>query len=103
VTSERDRAIRLDATVFGRVQGVGFRYHVRRRAMSLGLTGWVANERDGTVRCQAEGPRPALEDLLEMLQTGPAGALVDRVIATWGPATGTLEPFRIKSSGHSGD
>ncbi|CAN5578763.1 hypothetical protein BH20CHL7_BH20CHL7_19310 [soil metagenome] len=38
-----------------------------------------------------------------MLQTGPAGALVDRVIATWGPATGSQGPFRIKSGGHPGD
>ncbi|MEX2183908.1 MAG: acylphosphatase [Chloroflexota bacterium] len=103
MTGESDPTVRLEATVLGRVQGVGFRYHVLRRAMSLGLTGWVANERDGTVRCQAEGPRPALEALLEMLQTGPAGALVDRVIATWGPATGTQGPFRIKSGGHPGD
>ena len=35
---------RLDATVHGRVQGVGFRWFVMRRAERLGLVGWVANE-----------------------------------------------------------
>lgn len=94
---------RLEATVLGRVQGVGFRYFVIRRAMGLDLTGWVANERDGSVRCVAEGPRPALETLLEALEQGPAGALVDRVNSVWGPATRAFRSFEVRSSGHRGD
>ena len=94
---------RLDATVRGRVQGVGFRYHVLRAAMDLGLTGWVANETDGSVRCRAEGSRPDLEALVAALEDGPPGALVDRVIVAWGPATGGLGPFGIRSAGHRGD
>ena len=35
-------------------------------AMELGLSGWVANELDGSVRCVAEGPRDDLEALLEI-------------------------------------
>lgn len=97
------RLVRLDATVRGRVQGVGFRYHVLRRAMDLGLSGWVANESDGSVHCRAEGPRPDLETLLEVLETGPLGAHVERVIAAWGPGTGTLGSFGIRSGGHIGD
>jgi acylphosphatase len=98
-----DPPLRLEATVIGRVQGVGFRYHIARTALELDLRGWVANELDGSVRCRAEGPRPALEQLLDMLETGPAGAIVERVIAAWGPATGTLGPFGIRSHGHRGD
>lgn len=94
---------RLEATVLGRVQGVGFRYHVLRRAHDLGLTGWVANEGDGTVRCVAEGPRADLETLREALETGPAGAIVERVIAHWGPPTGSLPSFEIRGRGHRGD
>ena len=94
---------RLEATVIGRVQGVGFRYHVLHRAMELGLTGWVANEQDGTVRCRAEGPRGDLERLRATLETGPAGALVERVVVVWGPATGTLPSFTVRAAGHRGD
>jgi acylphosphatase len=94
---------RLEATARGRVQGVGFRYLVLRRGMELGLTGWVANEPDGTVRCVAEGPRADLESLLATIMRGPAGALVQRVSVTWTDATGTLHDFGIRAGGHRGD
>ena len=94
---------RLDATVYGRVQGVGFRYHVVMRAMDLELSGWVANGADGSLRCVAEGPRPALEALLATLEIGPAGAYVDRVATHWGPATGSFPRFEIRSGAHRGD
>jgi acylphosphatase len=94
---------RLEATARGRVQGVGFRYFVLRRGMDLGVTGWVANESDGSVRCVAEGPRTDLEALLQVMERGPAGALVEGVRATWGEATGTLRDFGIRAGGHRGD
>ncbi|HXS70964.1 MAG TPA: acylphosphatase [Patescibacteria group bacterium] len=103
--AERAESIeeRLDATVRGRVQGVGFRYYVVRHAMDLGLTGWVANEPDGSVRCVAEGARPSLEALLDALERGPAGALVDRVSSHWEMATGGWRSFEVRSGGHRGD
>ena len=94
---------RLEATARGRVQGVGFRYFVLRRGMELGLTGWVANEPDGSVRCIAEGTREDLTALLQSMERGPAGALVERVDATWGPATEDLRSFGIRAGGHRGD
>lgn len=95
--------VRLDATVIGRVQGVGFRYFVLREAMDIGLEGWVANAGDGSVRCVAEGPRERLEVLLERLREGPAAAIVDGVSVAWMPATGTLGPFSVRSGAHRGD
>jgi acylphosphatase len=94
---------RLDATVIGRVQGVGFRWFVLDAARSLGLPGWVANEADGSVRCVAEGPRPALEALLRVLATGPLSSHVERVVPRWGPAGGISGLFEIRSRAHSGD
>ena len=58
---------------------------------------------DGSVRCVAEGPRPALEALLATLETGPAGALIDRVATQWGPASGELHKLEVRSGGHRGD
>jgi acylphosphatase len=94
---------RLEATVHGRVQGVGFRYWVVRLALGLGLTGWVANEADGSVRCVAEGPPEALDTLEARLRTGPIGAIVDDVRTVRMPATGRHAGFEVRSGGHSGD
>lgn len=46
---------RLRIRFHGRVQGVGFRYTAYHIAQSLGLTGWVENEYDGTVLCEVQG------------------------------------------------
>ena len=96
-------AERLDALVHGHVQGVGFRIFVARRADRLGLTGWVANEPSGRVRCIAEGPRVALEALLDELRAGPPGAWVERVEASWSAATGAFDDFDVRGGWHSGD
>ena len=96
-------AVRLDATVSGRVQGVGFRYFVLHEALELGLDGWVANTPGGGVRCVAEGPRTRLERLLERLKMGPPAAIVDHVSDAFMPATGTLGAFSVRSGAHPGD
>ena len=92
-------------TVFvrGRVQGVGYRYFVLDHALDLGVSGWVANESDGSVRCRAEGTRVTLERLLDVLREGPPGARVDRIETTWSVGTGDLGRFQVRSGGHRGD
>lgn len=94
---------RLEATVKGRVHGVGFRYFVVTRANHLGLTGFVANNQDGSLHCVAEGPRADLEQLLELLREGPASAIVEYVSEDWLTYTGRWGGFSIESSGHRGD
>jgi acylphosphatase len=85
------------------VHGVGFRYYVVSRAERLGLTGWVSNEQDGSLRCVAEGPRADLERLLDALKEGPASALVEDVLDDWLTYTGRWGTFGIRSAGHRGD
>jgi acylphosphatase len=99
----RAEMARLEAGIRGRVHGVGFRYFVVSRAERLGLTGWVSNEQDGSLRVVAEGPRDDLEVLLEALHEGPASALVEYVNEDWLPYTGHWGTFGIRSSGHRGD
>jgi DNA ligase D-like protein (predicted 3'-phosphoesterase) len=74
---EGTRAVRARAE--GAVQGVGFRDATRRRALQLGVAGWVRNLDDGAVGVHAEGPAEAVDALLEFLARGPRGAHVDHV------------------------
>src|SRR3954469_22014979 len=62
---------RLTVFVRGRVQGVGFRWWTRARALELGLSGFARNTSDGRVEVVAEGPRDALERLLDLLREEP--------------------------------
>ena len=71
--------MRLHVLVRGRVQGVGFRWHVRETARSLGLSGWVRNRPDGAVEIAAEGSEQSLQRLQGELQKGPPGAVVSSV------------------------
>jgi len=56
--------------VSGRVQGVGFRWFVKQTADGLGLTGWVRNEPDGSVRGEAEGEAGLLKEFAATLRRG---------------------------------
>lgn len=67
--------------VSGRVQGVGFRWFVRRRAEALGLSGWVRNLADGRVEALAAGSDEILTTLEAELREGPPAARVDEVQA----------------------
>ncbi|HEX7279983.1 MAG TPA: acylphosphatase [Solirubrobacterales bacterium] len=75
--TEKSKAIRGVAR--GKVQGVFFRDTTMRKALELGVSGWVRNARDGTVVVHAEGPEAAVGALLEFLAEGPPGARVDGV------------------------
>lgn len=78
----------------GRVQGVGYRAFAQRKALELGLKGHARNLSDGvSVEVVAEGQRAALESLLAALKQGPSGGNVERVDATWLPASGGYQSF----------
>lgn len=65
--------------VTGRVQGVWFRDSTRRKASELGISGFVRNERDGSVFIEAEGAPESLNKLIEWCREGPPNAKVEDV------------------------
>jgi acylphosphatase len=85
--------VRLTAWVEGRVQGVGFRWWVRSRALELGLSGTAENLPDGRVKIVAEGPEDRCQELLRRLQGGGTPGLVRRVTERWAAASGSLTGF----------
>jgi acylphosphatase len=87
--------VRLTAWVRGRVQGVGFRWWVRSRALELGLVGHATNTHDGRVQVVVEGPRATCEALLAALQSPlrDRPGRVESVIERWSSAVGGLSGF----------
>jgi acylphosphatase len=82
--------------IFGRVQGVGFRYRLMEEAQYLGITGWVRNRRGGSVEAVIAGAPEAVEAMLAWARQGPAAARVDRV--ELGEAGGTFSSFELRPS-----
>ena len=87
------RAIR--AIVHGRVQGVFFRVYTRDKANQLNLVGWVRNNRDGTVECQAQGPEEAIVEFIEFLHHGSPSSRVDNVVVKEERSDTNLRSFSI--------
>jgi acylphosphatase len=63
--------------VSGRVQGVYFRASTKEKADELGISGWVKNERDGSVYIEAQAAEAALEKFIEWCKRGPSHAKVE--------------------------
>ena len=85
--------VRLTAFVKGRVQGVGFRWWTRARALELGLVGSATNLDDGRVEVVAEGPQEAVEALVALLRGPGAPGSVEFVAERYAAPRGGLEGF----------
>lgn len=79
----------------GHVQGVGFRYEVRRVATGFEVTGLVRNLLDGRVELVAEGTREELESFREAIRDCGLGAHIRHETAEWSAARGDLAGFQI--------
>ena len=80
--------------IFGRVQGVGFRYHFSEQAQWLDIKGWVRNRRGGSVEAMIQGTPESIEALLAWARVGPAAAEVERVDVT--PTEGSFSSFELR-------
>jgi len=74
---------RVLVNVKGRVQGVCYRQSTVERARSLELSGWVANENDGSVKLDVQGEKERLEILISWCWEGPPSARVSEVAVEW--------------------
>lgn len=88
--------VRYAGRVSGRVQGVGFRYFVLQRAQRLGITGWVQNQPDGTVKMELQGPPDKLAVLQTALRAGRAPIRVETLELTEQPLLSGEEGFSIR-------
>ena len=82
--------------ITGRVQGVSYRAWTQDRARTLGLSGWVRNESDGSVTALVQGPEEAIAALIRAAQDGPTAARVSAVNSTDAAPDDTLTGFGIR-------
>ena len=81
--------------ITGEVQGVFFRVWTQDQARGLGVTGWIRNATDGSVKAHVEGDEAAVEQLLDRMREGPPGATVEDVQAQ-STAVESLERFEVR-------
>ena len=87
--------VRLHLIIEGLVQGVWFRDSTRKKARSLGVSGWVRNRPDGTVEVLAEGPEKDVAAFVSWCHHGPPSAEVARVRETRQGWQGEFTSFDI--------
>jgi acylphosphatase len=83
-------------TIYGKVQGVGYRFFATRVARRLGLKGSIQNLRDGTVEAVVEGEAEKIDDWIEELKEGPRYAEVEDIKQEKREFTGRLGDFDVK-------
>jgi len=80
----------------GNVQGVGLRYHIKNKAQTLGLVGWVKNESDGTVSCLIGGGQARVSDFMQYLSEALPVGRVDKMDVEVSSVEGDLTDFSIE-------
>ncbi len=80
----------------GQVQGVGFRYTAQDIAMSLSITGWVKNLKDGKVEIVAEGKEEYLNEFLDKISKGQLSRYIMDTELFWGKPTKEFDGFDIR-------
>jgi len=91
-----DKYHRIEIVVKGLVQGVSFRIYTKRKATSLGLSGYVRNLSNGDVEVVAEGKRSQLLLLIKWLRrSGSPASNVTDVIINWSEELTNYNSFRV--------
>lgn len=81
--------------VYGKVQGVGFRFYTNKKAVELNISGFVQNKPDGSVYIEAEGDRTNLLTFIDWCSIGPQWARVANVESQFVPPI-DVDGFRIR-------
>lgn len=88
--------IRVHLIVSGRVQGVFFRHNTMKKAVELGLKGWVMNLPDGNVETVFEGIPQQVHEMIRWCHMGPTFADVKNVQEEWEEPTGEFSSFDLR-------
>ncbi|MCR5671037.1 MAG: acylphosphatase [Butyrivibrio sp.] len=87
------RIIRKAITVYGSVQGVGFRYRTIHAANLVGATGWVCNNPDGSVSMEIQGTEEQIDKVFQMVEQGTFVS-IDNIVAESIPVVSDERGFK---------
>jgi acylphosphatase len=87
---------RVHITIYGRVQGVGFRFNTKIKSLMNNIQGWVKNNPDKTVEIIAEGEKENLKKLISFCNKGPFMARVEDIKVEWLKYQEEFTTFSIK-------
>ena len=87
--------IALHVSIFGGVQGVGFRNWMLDLAKKNSVTGWVRNASDGSVEAYLQGEESSVNNLLALCWEGPTIADVEDVLTQDSSVDETINTFEI--------
>jgi acylphosphatase len=86
---------RLTLNIFGKVQGVGYRYLTQKEAEKRGFFGYVKNLEDGSVVIVAEGKEEDLRNFIDWCYNAVRSAMVEKIDQDWSEATSRFYVFKI--------
>ena len=81
----------------GTVQGVGFRYTVKRLAAGFEVSGTVRNLPDGRVELAAEGLKDELGAFQQAIRESELGHFIRKEEVSWAEPPGGFRGFEIVS------
>jgi tRNA pseudouridine55 synthase len=88
--------LEFQAKIYGKVQGVGYRYFTEKIAKNLNILGYVKNLEDGTVEVVAQGKEEDLQKFIEQLKIGPFLAKVEKIDIIFKKPTDIYLYFEIR-------
>lgn len=90
-----NRLKRVEIKLIGKVQGVGMRFTIKKKADELGLFGFVSNQSDGSVFCVVEGKAEDLDNFLSFITHGIKVGSIEKIERSFSEAQGEFTDFSI--------
>lgn len=84
--------------IYGKVQGVAFRYHIKELASTLGVNGWVRNRVDGSVEAFFQGEIHLVNQLIDWCHKGPDEALVEKIDISQSTTESNVSGFVVRAT-----
>ena len=87
--------IAVHISVYGEVQGTGFRSWSEEQAQKFSLSGWARKASDGSIEIFAQGEKEKINDFVSSCWDGPNMAFIDEVLVKDTNPDDSIDSFEI--------